>query len=179
MARSRRLIGPCKTPGCGQPEHTNGRCVVCAARLGRTHHITVVCGPPCSGKTTYVREHAEPGDLIVDMDALYQALSPTTTGHDQPQQVRPYVFAARDAVTNLLLAGSTPVRAAWIITSAPTADARATWQQLGARVVLTTAPTHVLEHRIRTQRPTGWLDHLDRWLSSHTTGAVDETVTTG
>ena len=30
------------------------------------HLITQVSGPPCSGKSTWIREHARPGDLIID-----------------------------------------------------------------------------------------------------------------
>lgn len=36
---------------------------------------TIVWGAPCSGKTTYVKEHAESGDAICDYDDIYQALS--------------------------------------------------------------------------------------------------------
>lgn len=36
--------------------------------------LTIVTGPPCAGKTTYVSEHAQPGDIIIDFDALAQAL---------------------------------------------------------------------------------------------------------
>ena len=35
---------------------------------------TVVWGPPCSGKTTYVKAHFKAGDVICDFDPLYQAL---------------------------------------------------------------------------------------------------------
>lgn len=35
--------------------------------------LHVICGPPCSGKSTYVREHAEDGDLLVDYDVIAQA----------------------------------------------------------------------------------------------------------
>ena len=35
--------------------------------------IRVVTGPPCGGKSTYVREHAEAGDLIIDFDDLVEA----------------------------------------------------------------------------------------------------------
>ena len=32
--------------------------------------IHVVTGPPCAGKTTYIKENASAGDLIIDFDAL-------------------------------------------------------------------------------------------------------------
>lgn len=35
--------------------------------------IHLVCGAPASGKTTFVKERAKPGDLVVDLDALEQA----------------------------------------------------------------------------------------------------------
>lgn len=37
--------------------------------------VYIVFGPPLSGKTSYVKEHMKPGDIVVDMDALYQAVS--------------------------------------------------------------------------------------------------------
>lgn len=33
-----------------------------------TRSVTLVCGPPCSGKSTHVARHAQPGDLIVCFD---------------------------------------------------------------------------------------------------------------
>ena len=35
--------------------------------------IHVVTGPPCAGKSTYIREHAKEGDLIIDFDAIARA----------------------------------------------------------------------------------------------------------
>lgn len=32
--------------------------------------VTLVAGPPCAGKSTYVAQHAKPGDLILDQDAI-------------------------------------------------------------------------------------------------------------
>lgn len=36
--------------------------------------VYVVHGAPCSGKTTYVREHFHTGDIVCDVDRLYSAL---------------------------------------------------------------------------------------------------------
>ena len=35
--------------------------------------VTLVCGPPCGGKSTYVTDHAKPDDLILCVDTLAQA----------------------------------------------------------------------------------------------------------
>lgn len=37
--------------------------------------LTIVCGPPGSGKTTYVHEHAAVGDIVIDLDAITSELS--------------------------------------------------------------------------------------------------------
>lgn len=37
--------------------------------------VYLVYGSPCSGKTTYVREHAKRGDIISDLDAIYGAIT--------------------------------------------------------------------------------------------------------
>ncbi len=36
--------------------------------------VYLVCGSPCSGKSTYVQEHMRPGDIVCDVDRLYSAL---------------------------------------------------------------------------------------------------------
>lgn len=36
--------------------------------------IHVVTGPPCSGKSTHIRDHARPGDVVIDLDLLAHAL---------------------------------------------------------------------------------------------------------
>jgi len=56
-----------------------------------------VCGPPGSGKTTYVAERAKRGDLIIDLDDLWEAL--TGLGRfDESEILLPYIHEARNAV---------------------------------------------------------------------------------
>lgn len=173
---------PCPTPGCpGTTPTPHQRCPRCTQRTGRAHRLTLVCGPPCSGKNTWVRDHAHPGDLVVDLDALYHAVNanPTRADHDQPASLTPFALDARDAIINRLLHGDHNVRAAWIIHSAPEAATRAEWKQRGANIVMINADLDVLTHRAQGQRPTPWVDHITDWHRRYTPGHIDRTITTG
>lgn len=37
--------------------------------------VILVCGLPASGKTAYVRQNMVPRDMVVDLDAIMQAIS--------------------------------------------------------------------------------------------------------
>lgn len=37
--------------------------------------IYLVYGSPCSGKSTYIKEHIQSGDIVCDVDRLYSAIS--------------------------------------------------------------------------------------------------------
>lgn len=64
-------------------------------RFGKgVHRVYIVYGPPCSGKTTLVRQMMHRGDLIVDMDLLYQAVSGCAL-YDKPDQLKVNVFGLR------------------------------------------------------------------------------------
>lgn len=40
--------------------------------------LTVVTGPPCAGKSTYVDAHRQPGDVVIDFDRIAVALGADT-----------------------------------------------------------------------------------------------------
>jgi len=46
----------------------------------------IICGPAGSGKSTYVRNNMQPGDLVVDLDAIYAAIS-CLGSHRKPSQL--------------------------------------------------------------------------------------------
>lgn len=94
--------------------------------------ITVVTGPPCAGKSTYVAENAQPGDVIVDYDKLATALG-SPNPHDAPKAIRQCAFDAREAAIERVLDGVDAD--AWIIHTQPKADWLADYKAAGAEVV--------------------------------------------
>lgn len=125
------------------------------------HPVTLVIGPPCGGKTRWVAEQADPGDLVIDADALVAALTPG--GPYQPDTpVRPVVDAVLRTVFAHVLDHPRPV---WIITTRPTRASRALYRKYRPHIVAVTASHHVLRQRV-ADRPPQWSQWLDDWLTS-------------
>ena len=82
---------------------------------GDRRKITVVYGPPGSGKSTYVSKRWAAGDLIVDVDLLFAAVSGLEL-YDKPEELLPFVIAARDAIVDRLKRES-KAGSAWLITT--------------------------------------------------------------
>ena len=80
-----------------------------------TRKVTLVCGPPCAGKTTWVAQRAQPDDIVLDQDVIGPAAMRVGLAH----------VAAMTSGT------------AWVIRCAPgRAHREALARQLGAEIVL-------------------------------------------
>jgi hypothetical protein len=118
-----------------------------AAHQGASNHpewlepsnipLTILCGPPCSGKTTYIKDRAHPADIVIDIDQIAAKIEPryrhwegmlTSTLLDKCVRVR-----------NAILGSLSRARRskAWFIVAAPTKAERDWWQsKLGGEIVL-------------------------------------------
>jgi len=117
--------------------------------------VHLVNGPPGCGKSTFVRQHAGPGDLVLDLDVIMAALSrqPSHAAWDRKPWLGP-ALARRNA---LLASLSRPSRwnAAWLIVGEPEATWRRWWRKSlgpGMTYVLP-VPIEVCVERIENDRP--------------------------
>lgn len=83
---------------------------------GLHQQVFLVHGSPCSGKTTFVRMNANKDDLVVDQDAIFQAIS-FCDPHEHPKRVKAVAFAVRTAILEAIKIRHGTWRNAWIISS--------------------------------------------------------------
>jgi 5-methylcytosine-specific restriction protein A len=127
--------------------------------------LTIVCGPPCSGKTTYVKEHAKAFDTIIDIDAIALDIDPTYKPWSGMLKGELITKALR--VRNAML-GSLHHQTrgnAWFIVSAPAKAERDWWQQkLGGNLILIDTPADECKRRAVARGTPKAIDGIDQWF---------------
>jgi len=123
--------------------------------------IILVIGPPGAGKSSYVQEHRDADDLVIDYDLIAEALgSGTTHGHDEA--IHASVMAARNAVLNNLRRGESGARRAWIISANPDAESIFPFHE---RTVVDPGRDEVQRRAAAAGRPASWPSLIDEWYS--------------
>lgn len=118
--------------------------------------IHVVTGHVCSGKSTFVREHARRGDVVIDLDVIAAALTTEDTpDHDYPQHVAQVAIVARaaaidEAIRRSRASGGFDV---WLIHAYPEDRDWATYRRLGAATYEMEADAQTLRDRAAQARP--------------------------
>ena len=97
--------------------------------------LIVVCGPPMAGKTHYVNQNAQPGDLVFDADiASQEKYGLPLHLLDDEQHVQ--LFKSRNNLIAKFNKGETPHPRAWLIATAGSYRQRKFWADIGAEVVV-------------------------------------------
>ena len=131
--------------------------------------VMLICGPPASGKSTYVRAHAHPEDIVVDFDLIARERGFV---RPWPQHHVPSLLLERNERL-AALCSEPPDRTAWVILCAPTQALREWWiHTLGVRpgdMVLLNPGRRELVRRVvndpeRLAVRSKQLDLIDDWL---------------
>lgn len=126
--------------------------------------LTIVCGPPGSGKSTYVRENAGPRDVIICLDTISQAITGLAE-HHTPRWAVGKALDKRNAMLRAL-ARDTKHERAWFIVSAPKPSERRKWaSRLGGQLVVMDTPLRECIRRIKAD-PTRPPEHHERMIDA-------------
>lgn len=123
--------------------------------------IHIVSGPPCAGKSTYVREHKQPGDVVIDYGLLAEAI-----GDDHWDVKHPHVVHdMRRAAIDRILEDADEIDA-WIIDTDPTSASRSRYAAASADMVALDVPRVECERRaLADDRPQQTMDAIEAYFS--------------
>lgn len=153
---------------------TAGRAAV-ADGQGDMSHVHVVIGPPAAGKSTYVREHAGPDDVVIDFDLLANALSNRPAdNHAHATVIKQITRAARSAALDK--ACSIGV-ATWLIHSSPAESTLARYRSAGAQVHVVDPGKDVVMSRCKRERPPDMLVAAAQWYEEQKPSPERKTTT--
>lgn len=102
--------------------------------------VYLITGAPCSGKTSFARERMQAGDLIIDIDDIWQQVSGQPR-YTKPDSLKPLVFATRDEQEDKVRTRAGTWRNAFIIKGLPLSmDRKRAAERLGAEVITIDTP---------------------------------------
>jgi len=147
--------------------------------------LTIVCGPPASGKSSYVKARSKPEDVVIDLDLIAggRHLVPAAIRmRPTLARVSEFLKTRNDMLASLHTMKRKGVRA-WFIVGAPDAGERDNWaSDLGASaVVLMLVPMAVCFRRIvadpaREHTREHMAEAVASWFSRYTPRAADKVV---
>ena len=140
----------------------------------RMKKVYLVHGSPCSGKTTYVASVAGPGDLVLDMDAIWACISPQkgVEAHAcRDDKLTPNAFRVRDCILDMIKTRFGNWNNAYIIGGYPRTNERERMATLyGVEFVHIDTPREVCEQRA-ARRPKEWAGYVATYWENYQ-GAV-------
>ena len=130
--------------------------------------IFLVYGPPMAGKSSYVKSAALPGDLVIDMDSIWECISGQPR-YVKPGKLRAVAFGVRDYLMDCLKVRNGKWQSAYIIGGFPLSSERERiLRTYGAREVFIEADEAECLARLKAS-PSGrneeeWSGYIEEWF---------------
>lgn len=134
--------------------------------------VYYVYGAPCSGKSTFVRENMQKGDLICDIDRLWQAIS-GQPAYIKPNELKPIVFNARNTILDGIKTRAGNWQTAWIIEGgALIGDRMRRIEALGAEDIFIDTPKETCLQQLASDEnrqfvQTQWVEYIEQWFADY------------
>lgn len=125
-------------------------------------NIYLVYGSPCSGKSTYVQDNAEYGDIVVDIDSIWECISGCDR-YIKPKKLNTNVFGIRDELIRMIRMRVGKWNNAFIVGGYPLSSERERLcKMLGAREIFIDTPKEECLRRC-IDRPNDWSKYIEEW----------------
>lgn len=141
-------------------------------KLGnKVKSVYIVYGSPLSGKSTYVRNNILEGDLIVDMDDIWQCISGCDR-YIKPNSIKDNAFAVRNLLIDNIKLRVGNWSNAYIVGGYPLVSERERLSnQLGARLIYIDTNKEEcisrLESNPQGRNITAWRKYIDDWWEKY------------
>lgn len=141
-------------------------------KLGHSQRkIYLIYGSPLSGKTTWVRDNMSDGDLILDIDNIWQAVSGCDR-YIKPKRLNAVVFKVRDTMLEAIQYRLGKWRNAYIVGGYPLISERERLcKQLGAESILIEATKAECLQRLESiedgRDKDEWRGYIERWFAEY------------
>lgn len=133
--------------------------------------VFIVYGAPLSGKTSFIKDNADEGDLILDIDNIWQMVSGLPR-YQKPKRLTSVVFSVRDTIMDCIKYRRGKWNNAYIIGGYPLASERDRLRRdLGGRLVYIESSRENCLERLK-EDPEGrdvseWTRYIDEWFDRY------------
>lgn len=135
--------------------------------------VFLVYGPPMSGKTTFVNENMQRGDIVVDMDRLYAAITGLPE-YDKPDNLLPIIRGIHNVLIDNIKTRYGKWHNAWVIGGyADKYKRERLANDIGAEIIFCDVSKQECLNRLkvdagRQYRQDEWEGYIDKWFESYT-----------
>lgn len=132
------------------------------------HNVYIVYGPPLSGKNTLVNQLSQYGDLILDLDKIYESISGLSR-YNKPNNLRFNVFAIRDKIIDMVKVRYGQWCDAYIIGGYPNKYEREKLAaELRAEIIYCECTKEECYRRVKDSgRSSEWVSFIDKWFEQY------------
>ena len=132
--------------------------------------FTLVTGPPCSGKSTFVQRSRGELDVVVDLDVLAVALG-SPAMHDHESVYVSLAIEARLAILRRLFKRGANANV-WYLSCSPSLEEQLHLPHVMNRVVMTTTREQCQQWALEAGRPETYRSLIDKWFADPAPGVT-------
>lgn len=133
----------------------------------RPKKVYLVYGPPCSGKTTWVREVAGQDDIVLDMDSIWQMIT-VNDRYVKRERLKQNVFGVRDCILDQIRMRVGKWKNAYVIGGYPFSMERTRLEQsLGCECIFIYEDKETCLERARVSERHCWDKYIEQWFMNY------------